>query len=217
MRPARQRVNGGLSSDAPPGAYPRAMQPVPDLVALARERARVAGFGLSSGDDVGRLLAVLAAAVPAHGRILELGTGTGCGLAWIAHGVGDRRDVEVVSVERDPASHRAAAGLPWPAHVTLRSGDALDAVADPQGFDLIFADAEGGKTEGIERTIAALRPGGVLVMDDMSPVPGDEEHERLQPLIEAAGAAVMRHPDLVAHHLEWATGVIVAARRPPAG
>ena len=34
-------------------------------------------------------------------------------------------------------------------------------------FSLIFADAPGGKWEGLDRTIAALEPGGLLVVDDM--------------------------------------------------
>ena len=37
---------------------------------------------------VGRLLAVLAAAVPVYGRILEMGTGVGVGTAWIVYGLG---------------------------------------------------------------------------------------------------------------------------------
>ena len=57
--------------------------PVPSLVREATARARRAGFPLSCDPAVGRLLAVLAAHLPAGARVLELGTGTGVGAAWL--------------------------------------------------------------------------------------------------------------------------------------
>ena len=60
---------------------------LPEPVRLAAERAERAGFTMSCDPRTGRLLAVLAAAVPANGRVLELGTGTGAGTAWITHGL----------------------------------------------------------------------------------------------------------------------------------
>ena len=56
---------------------------LPEGVAAALGRAREAGFALSCEVGVGRLLATLAAGVRPGGRILELGTGAGVGLAWI--------------------------------------------------------------------------------------------------------------------------------------
>jgi demethylmenaquinone methyltransferase/2-methoxy-6-polyprenyl-1,4-benzoquinol methylase len=64
---------------------------MPEPVRLAIERAELAGFAMSCAPGTGRLLAVLATAVPAKGRVLELvGTGTGVGTAWIAHGLRGR-------------------------------------------------------------------------------------------------------------------------------
>jgi hypothetical protein len=48
---------------------------VPHRVCTAMERAEAAGFTMSCDPRVGRLLSVLAAALPRDGRILELGTG----------------------------------------------------------------------------------------------------------------------------------------------
>src|SRR5262245_12034152 len=45
------------------------------------------GFGMASEHRVGALLRVLAASRPA-GRVLELGTGTGVGAAWLLEGMG---------------------------------------------------------------------------------------------------------------------------------
>ena len=183
------------------------------LVDSARERARAAGFQLSSENDVGRLLAVLAAATLADGRILELGTGVGVGLAWLVTGLGQRTDVGVVSVERDPDLVDRARAERWPEYVSLHCADALDFLDRVGHFDLIFADAEGGKTEGIERTIGALRPGGLLVVDDMSPRPDDPYHSSLWPQLARAREVLVSHPALACVELDWSSGVIVCARR----
>src|SRR5207302_1072644 len=90
---------------------------VPAAVAGAKRRAKDLRFTKSCEDNVGRLLAVLAAAVPPEGRILEIGTGVGVGLAWITTGVGERSDVEVVSIEADVRLSKGAAGWPWPSYV----------------------------------------------------------------------------------------------------
>ncbi|MYS80280.1 hypothetical protein [Embleya scabrispora] len=53
----------------------------PEIVGHAVALATACGFALSSEPKVGRLLPVLAAAVPTDGRILEPGTGAGVGAA----------------------------------------------------------------------------------------------------------------------------------------
>lgn len=188
----------------------------PQTVVDALARARSAGFVMSSAPDVGRLLGVLAAAVPPNGRILELGTGCGVGLAWIVDGLGGRVDVEVVSVESDPDVAPVALSGRWPTFVTVVIGDALDALADRGTFDLVFADAEGGKWEGLDRTIAALRPGGHLLVDDMTPTAGRDDHHRVK--TEEVRTRLTTDPHLVSVEIAWATGIILCtARAVPAG
>ena len=85
---------------------------LPASVLAAHERAASAGFQLACEVEVGRLLAALAAAVPGGGRVLEIGTGVGVGLAWLVHGLGARRDVEVVTVELDDEVQRTALSAP---------------------------------------------------------------------------------------------------------
>lgn len=140
----------------------------PPLVAAATARARQAAFPMSCDPAVGRLLAVLAAHLPEGARVLELGTGTGVGTAWIVLGLGERTDVTVVSVEKDPDTARMAAYGDWPPFVDLRCGDAVEVLGTNGTFDLIFADAPGGKWDGLDRSIAALRPRGLLIVDDMT-------------------------------------------------
>jgi predicted O-methyltransferase YrrM len=184
---------------------------VPHRVCTAMERAEAAGFTMSCDPRVGRLLSVLAAALPRDGRILELGTGTGVGLAWIVDGLGARADVEVVSVElaRDIAA--LAAGNEWPAFVELKVGDALEFVGHPERYDLIFADAQGGKWEGLEQTIDSLRPGGLLLVDDMEPTEYMHDEHRVK-TVEVRERLLAS--ERIAHvELNWATGLILCARR----
>src|SRR5689334_18664661 len=142
---------------------------LPAIVAAAYERARQNGFALSCEPDVGRLLATLAAAVPERGSILEMGTGVGAGSAWLVHGLGSRRDVRLTSVDIDAQASAIAQSAAWPEFVSLRVADVLAVLDEIGPCDLIFADAQGGKWTGLDRTIAALRPGGLLLVDDMTP------------------------------------------------
>ena len=184
---------------------------LPEAVRLAAERAERAGFAMSCDPGAGRLLAVLAAAVPANGRVLELGTGTGVGTAWIVHGLRGRDDVEVVTVEIDAATAALAAQYRWPPQVRLLTGDALEVTRRAGRFDLIFADAQGGKWEGLDATVAALRPGGQLLVDDMTPGEfADEHHARKTAEVRSR---LLGHPDLVSVEIAWSSGLILSTRR----
>ncbi|WP_433048883.1 O-methyltransferase [Dactylosporangium sp. CS-033363] len=185
------------------------------LIDTAHARAEANGFGQSCEPEVGRLLAVLAAALPSGARVLEIGTGAGVGTAWIADGLRPRTDVTVVSIESDPATAALAATGDWPAFVHLRVADALEYLAaESGGFDLIFADAFGGKIEGLDRTLAKLNPRGTLVVDDMTPVEGWPEDFRAKQ--DGVRRALLTDPRLVATELACGSGVIIGVRRHPA-
>jgi len=183
---------------------------IPTLVTRADQLARNLGFTMSSNATVGALLAVCAAGVPNGGRILEIGTGAGSGLAWLAHGVGNR-PVEIVSVESDPRVAAAVRRQEWPSNVTLLEGDILALFDELRIFDLIFADAQGGKWERLSATIDALAPGGLLVCDDMRPESFDYPDQREQN--ERVCAILHEHPHLVSVDIDAAGGVVLARRR----
>lgn len=187
---------------------------LPLLVRQAVHQAHQAGFSYSCDPEVGRLLAVLAGHLPAGARVLELGTGTGTGVgtAWITSGLLPRTDVTVITVEKDPAIAVLAAGGDWPAFVDLRCADALTVLAsEPGGFDLIFADAPGGKWEGLDRTIAALAPHGLLIVDDMIATTQWDagQHTRQREVRQA----LLASPLLTTVELEHGSGVILSTRR----
>ncbi|MCU1679125.1 MAG: O-methyltransferase family 3 [Frankiales bacterium] len=182
---------------------------VPGRAADAAAHALATGFPMSSEQAVGELLRVVAAAVPAGGRILEIGTGTGFGTAWLVDGLGARTDVEVVTVDNDRDRVSAVEARGWPSCVQFVVGDGLEILARSGTFDLVFADAPPGKVTGLDRTIAALRPRGVLVVDDMtSDIPQD-----FAILRAAVRSTLLTHPELVAVELAHGSGVIVATRR----
>jgi len=189
---------------------------IPSLVRQAMARAREAGFRLSCEPEVGQLLAVLAAHLPAGSRVLELGTGTGVGTAWITSALLPRTDVTVLSVEKDPETAALAARGDWPGFVELRCADALAVLGEAGEFGLIFADAQGGKWQGLDRTIAALAPHGLLVVDDMTAMPDWDAGQRAKQ--REVRQALLASPLLTCVELGHGSGVILSARRaaPPA-
>lgn len=184
---------------------------VPPAVKAAYDREQQLRFDQSSEPEVGRLLSVFAAMLPPRGRVLELGTGAGVGLAWIVHGLNRRNDVEVVSVELDPEQAVIVQAAGWPDWVSIVVGDSAELAGTLGSFDLIFPDTPGGKVYNLSATIAALRPGGVLLLDDMD-LQRDEHPERLARLTYVRNQ-LFGNPDLICAELPLPSGVIVATRQ----
>jgi predicted O-methyltransferase YrrM len=150
--------NGTIAYDAIPD--------LPPLVERAVGLARQEGFANSCRPEHGRLLFALAAGA---GLIGETGTGCGVGLAWLAAGA--RPGTRLVSVELDAGRAARAAelfsGLP---QVTVIQGDWQQIY--PHGpFDLLVLDGGAhGKSGGPPANPdVLLRPGGTLVIDDLTP------------------------------------------------
>jgi predicted O-methyltransferase YrrM/GNAT superfamily N-acetyltransferase len=138
------------------------------LVSIQAETDRL-GFTMASEPKTGALLATLAAMKPG-GRLLELGTGTGLGTAWLLSGMdaGARldtvdTDVQVVAVARQALGHDA--------RVTFHVEDGATFIerARPDAFDVIYADAWPGKFTHLTEALALLRPGGLYLIDDLLP------------------------------------------------
>lgn len=156
---------------------------VPPLVARAAALAVELGFPLTRDGgpgpscclpDVGRVLAMLVAARPG-GRFGETGTGVGYGAAWMASAMA--ADATLVSVELDPVRAAAAAGLfADDPRVTVVAGDALVEIPRRAPFDLLFVDSGGYDAVSLEALVELLRPGGQLVVDDVTPLAAQPPH-----------------------------------------
>jgi demethylmenaquinone methyltransferase/2-methoxy-6-polyprenyl-1,4-benzoquinol methylase len=184
---------------------------LPTAVVAALARAEAAGFKLSSEPGVGALLAALAASVRSRGHILELGTGAGVGLAWLVSGLGTRTDIEVITVDINAELQSATRAAGWPAYVRFDIGDGAVRAGQLGRFDLIFADAQGGKTVGLDQTIEALSPGGILVVDDMDLALHDDPE--LSEALTRVRAQLLGDRRLVCADLTYSSGVILATRR----
>ncbi|WP_234009087.1 NUDIX domain-containing protein [Deinococcus sp. NW-56] len=151
---------------APRGETPLALA-LPPLVARAVAGAQAHGFSHSCSLETGRLLRTLAASHPG-GRVLELGSGWGVGTAWLLSGmaIGAR----LLTVDADPACAEAVASLlAGDPRAEVRYADWREALTGGP-FDLIFVDCAPAKgQESLDALVNALRPGGLLVVDDLSP------------------------------------------------
>jgi demethylmenaquinone methyltransferase/2-methoxy-6-polyprenyl-1,4-benzoquinol methylase len=184
---------------------------VPQRVLEAISRAEKLGFAQPCDDGVGRLLAVLAAGMPAGGRILEIGTGAGVGTAWLVEGIGSNASVTLFTIEVDDQLSAQVADADWPIGVQFEVGDAIELLPTLGQFDLVFADAAAGTWYGLDLTIEATAPGGLIVVDDMTPSRWvDAEHEART---GQARATLLSDPRLEAVEISWSTGVILACRR----
>jgi predicted O-methyltransferase YrrM len=188
-------------------------QNIPRGVAAAKRRANVLDFNQSCTDDVGRLLSMLCATVPAGGRVLEIGTGAGVGTAWMAAGIGIQMNVELVSVEVDSRLVDIARQWPWPPHVQILTADAVQVISGLGDFNLVFADAASFKFGHIGSVVQVLRPGGILVIDDLEVTTETSELERAK--LDALRKELLQHRELRVVEMAWATGLALASKTQP--
>ena len=149
--------------------YLAALDPVDPL--LARVAAEGADLDLPIIDStVGRFLEAVVLATGAR-QVLEIGTANGYSALWLARSlpaVG-----RLISIEIDPGraviarGHIEEAGLTGRASVMV--GDAARMVRKVAGpFDLIFNDGDKQQYGPLlDRLVALLRPGGVLLTDNV--------------------------------------------------
>jgi predicted O-methyltransferase YrrM len=185
-------------------------EPPAALDAILRDSERI-GFTMASEPQTGSLLRVLAASKPG-GRLLELGTGTGVGTAWLLAGMDAESRLD--TVESDPhaldVARRHLGGDP---RVTFHSSDGATFLqrSQPERYDLVFADTWPGKFTHLDLALGQLRPGGVFVVDDLLPQPNWPEGHgaKVTALIEE----LERRQGFLALKLSWASGVMMLVRK----
>jgi predicted O-methyltransferase YrrM len=186
------------------------IDPVAPTILDAIHRDTVAlGFGLSSDAPTGALLRALAMSKPG-GRLLELGTGTGHGTAWLLDGMDATARLTTVDVE--PATVAVARRhLGHDPRVTFHLGDGVAFLQSATGpYDLIFADAYPGKYDGLTLALDLLAPGGLYLVDDLLPKPDFPDGLILVPQLMTA---LQARSELVLAPLACASGLLVATRK----
>ena len=179
------------------------------LEAIRVDTERI-GFALASEPKTGALLRACAASKPG-GRVLELGTGTGVGTAWLLDGMDAA--ARLISVDSDPQVQDVAKRhLAQDPRVTFHLGDGgafLEQRRDTR-FDLIYADAWPGKFTHLDLALSLLAAGGIYFIDDLLPQPNwpAGHAAKVAPLI----ANLESRHGFVATKLPWASGLMIVVR-----
>jgi caffeoyl-CoA O-methyltransferase len=122
-------------------------------------------------DDLhGRLLRILAESTKAK-NVVEIGTGNGYSAIWLCLGlkttggklVTHEIDPETVLLARANFKRAGVENL-----VTVVEGDAHHTVAQlKEPIDILFMDAEGGNLDYLSQLLPLVRPGGLILADNM--------------------------------------------------
>lgn len=179
----------------------------PSLVKLATRWADSLGFTNSCLDAVGVLLHVLAGVIPS-GRIADIGTGCGVSTAWIASAT----SLAVFTIDNEPSRADGIRDLfVGYDHVHPILGDWQD-ILQHGPFRLVFVDAQPAKVAGVDVLVQATEVGGLLVLDDFTPIEfwPDEWQRRPDPVREAW----LNHPQLASTEVRTSLKVSsILARR----
>jgi predicted O-methyltransferase YrrM len=176
--------------------------------------------------EVGALLRVLATAIGAR-RILEIGTAIGYSGIWLAGAL--PAGGMLITMEKDPDRAKTArlnferAGVAD--RVSVMVGDAGIIIAKVAGpFDLIFQDgAKPLYPVLLDRLVDRLRPGGLLISDnvlwDGEVVPGfkanpERDADDTRAIVEY-NERLNRHPQLMTATVPLRDGVAISVKRSP--
>ncbi len=168
------------------------------------------GFTMASEPKTGALLAALAASKPG-GRLLELGTGTGLGTAWLLSGMDAASHLD--TIDTDPTVVAIArTHLGKDPRVTFHVLDGADFISrSPRDrYDVIYADAWPGKFTHLDEALALLRVGGIYFIDDLLPQANWPEGHAAK--VPALIDAIERRSGFVTVKLSWASGLMIAVR-----
>lgn len=182
----------------------------PTIVSIAADAESIS-FDMMSETRVGALLAMLAATKPG-GRLLELGTGTGHGAAWLLAGMDATAQLDTVDTDaRVVAVARRHLDVDGRVRFHVMDGAAFIRTEAPGQFDLIYADAWPGKFSYLDEALALLRPGGIYIVDDLLPQTNWPNGHAVN--IPRFVDSLEARSDFVSVRLAWASGVMVAVRR----
>jgi len=128
------------------------------------------------GPQVGGVLRLLARLTDAT-DVFEFGSGFGYSASWFARGMDGGRIVLTEYDDEELALARAFLDGAYGVDFVFESGDAMAAVGRYDGpFDVVLLDHEGARyAPALARVREKLRPGGVVVADNVTAGPVDAE------------------------------------------
>ena len=139
------------------------------------DHAAAAGFP-TVGPDAGGVLRLLARLVDAR-DVFEFGSGFGYSASWFARGMREGRVVLTEYDDDELALARDFLDGTYDVEFAFESGDAMAAFERYDGpFDVVLLDHEGVLyAPALARVRSKLRPGGVVVADNVATGPVDTE------------------------------------------
>ena len=145
----------------------RSTMHIPPLVKRALNLSKQMSYPSSCSMETGRLLQLLASRLES-GVVGELGTGCGVAAAWIVSALSP--GTSFFTVENDTVGAAAARALFDPIlNVRIVQGDWRDFLRDWR-FVMLFAGATSPRDEDPEILVRSLRPGGLIVIDGLTPI-----------------------------------------------
>lgn len=184
---------------------------IPSSLTDIQTRADALGFDMNSGMQVGQFLASLAASKP-RGLILELGTGCGLGAAWLLSGMDAQSHLVSVDTDEGPQGiARDVLGADARVTFVLEDGGAVLERTEAGSYDLIFADAWPGKFSHLDEALAALKPGGIYLVDDLLPQPNWPDGHQAN--VDAYLDDLRGRDEFAFTRMDWATGVVMLVKR----
>jgi predicted O-methyltransferase YrrM len=183
---------------------------VPKYYEQLKSESEKLGFNMPSDLQTGSLLRALAASKPG-GRFLDLGTGTGLSLAWLAEGADSGSSLYTV----DNSAHWqkvAKAIFAADTRINFYTEDGNFWLVNYSGeqFDLIFADAWPGKFGNLNTALKLVKPGGFYLIDDLLPQPNWPEGH--QQNVDRLVNDLQNRTDFVHTPFNWSTGLMLFTR-----
>ncbi|MCM4173814.1 methyltransferase domain-containing protein [Arenibacter sp. TNZ] len=187
------------------------IQNKPQILSQIQSKSLEIGFTMPSDELVGALLKTLVGSKP-NANILELGTGVGLSLSWMADGMCENSFL--TTIDNDPDLQEIAKGFFGDdSRIAIICEDGSKWIKNYKGekFDLVFADAWPGKYSDLDEILDLIKPGGFYIIDDMTRQPNwpdghDEFANQLTTKLETRN-------DFNMTKLNWSTGIIVMTKK----
>jgi predicted O-methyltransferase YrrM len=180
---------------------------IPQYYHTILEKSTELNFNMLSDLQTGSFLRTLCASKP-NGNILELGTGTGLSLCWIAEGAS--KEANIISIDNNDQFQSVAREVfqddPRIEFLCLDANDWLKNYTESK-FDIIFADAWPGKYENLDEALNLITTGGFFIIDDLLPQPNwpDQHDQNVDRLFQY----LIKRKDFVHTTFNWSTGLML--------